>query len=367
MHQLNKMKGTIGRKKQMQTSESIISSLSHYVQTEKSKPQSTTKIAEDDEEEEITVTSNTDPFLEIKAIDANNRGRKILDYASDDDDDSESDTVVTLNNTFSNDIDYSDDDSIDSEDDDFLKHAGIFQIEEVVKISQEKMVKLQSLYIDQFQRLQKVLREKRRSYLYGVKREKEIYSNIFDQYRDSPRERKLYQKFKAMNHYHQRKHGVEAVLHKKFLEKRLQSELAIIPASLMTKNIQKCNFSDGVKCTEKAMPGNTRYCRKHIMEDKKQILFKICGIEKSGVVCQEPVMNVFEDSTCVLHTTLFTSPRMYVKRKYESETEEDDSFNLVKDLKLEESAEIKTEDEEMAPIEVPIKENVVDEDEIKIN
>lgn len=368
MHQLNKMKGTIGRKKQMQTSETIISSLSHYVQTEKSKPQSTTKIAEDDEEEEIPVTSNTDPFLEIKANEANNRGRKILDYASDDDDDSESDTVVTLNNTFSNDIDYSDDDSIDSEDEDFLKHAGIFQIEEVVKISQEKMIKLQSLYIDQFQRLQKVLREKRRSYMYGVKREKEIYSNIFDQYRDSPRERKLYEKFKAMNHYHQRKHGVEAVLHKKYLEKRQQSELAINPASLMAKNIQKCNFSDGVKCTEKAMPGNTRYCRKHIMEDKKQILFKICGIEKSGVVCQEPVMNVLEDSTCVLHTTLFTSPRVYVKRKYESETEEDDSF--CKEFKLEESAEVIIKNEEI-PIETMPIENIVDaideDDEIKIN
>lgn len=205
MHQLNKMKATIGRKKQMDTSEIIVSNLSHYVQTEKFKPQSTTKIADDDEEEEIPVTSNTDPFLEIKANEINNRGRKILDYASDDDDDTESDTLFTLNNTFSNDVDYSDDESIDSEEEDLLKHAGVFQVEEVVKMSQNKMQKLQSLYIGQFQRLQKVLREKRRNYLHGVKREKEVYSNIFDQYRDSPRVKleinKIIEKTFHLNHF----------------------------------------------------------------------------------------------------------------------------------------------------------------------
>lgn len=188
MHQLNKMKATVGRRKQLESSETIVSGLGHYVQTDKSKPQSTTKIADDDEEEEISVTSNTDPFVEIKAIDVNNRGRKILDYASDDDEcDSESDSPITIAGTFTHDNDYSDDESIDSEDEDLLKHAGIFQIEEIVKLSKEKMQKLQSLYVDQFQRLQKTIREKRRSYLQGVKREKEIYSNIYDQYKDTPK------------------------------------------------------------------------------------------------------------------------------------------------------------------------------------
>lgn len=170
-----------------------------------------------------------------------------------------------------------------------------------------------------------------------------------------------------MNHYHQHKHGVEAVLYRKFLEKRQQAEIAasssvVIPGSLQPKNIQKCNFSDGVKCMEKAMPGNTKYCRKHIMEDKKQILFKTCGIEKSGVICQEPVMNVFEDSTCILHTTLYPTPRTYIKRKYESETEDEDSF--MKDAKMDDS-DIKMED-----IKDEIKSEdmeIVDDEEIKIN
>lgn len=164
-----------------------------------------------------------------------------------------------------------------------------------------------------------------------------------------------------MNHYHQHKHGVDAILYRKFLEKRQHSELAsavVNPSSLQTKSIQRCNFSDGVKCMEKAMPGNTRYCRKHIMEDKKQILFKTCSIEKSGVVCQEPVMNVFEDSSCVLHSILYSTPRTYVKRKYESETEDEDSF--MKEVKMEES-EIKIEDIKVEEMDV------ADEDEIKIN
>lgn len=171
-----------------------------------------------------------------------------------------------------------------------------------------------------------------------------------------------------MNHYHQRKYGIEAILYKKFLEKRQQSELQLLsinPASIQPKNTQKCLFTDGVKCTMKTMPGNTRYCRKHIMEDKKQILFKICGIEKSGVVCQEPVMNVFEDSTCPLHTTLYSLPRTYIKRKYESETEEDDSY---KEIKMEEVDGIKVEDEiKMEDIETSETVDVLDDDEIKIN
>lgn len=364
MNQLNKMKATVGRKKQLDSSESIIQNLSHYVQNEKSqKPQSTTRI-DDEDEEDVSVTSNNDPFFEINANDVNNKDRKILDYASDDEDgETESDSpLITLSNTWINEIDNSDDESVDSEDDnDLLKHAGIYQIEEIVKISKEKVQRLQSLYIDQFQRLQKVLKDKRKNYLQSLKKEKELYSNIYDQYRDSPKERKLYTKFKAMNHYHQRKNGVEAVLYKKFAEKRLQSESFSNISTLQQKNIPKCTFSDGVKCLERPMPQN-KYCRKHILEDKKQILFKSCGIEKSGIVCQEPVINIFEDAACVLHTALYSLPRTYVKRKYESETEDEESINQ-KEVKI----EIETPKEmKQEQIDVNEVECIVD-DEIKIN
>ena len=41
-------------------------------------------------------------------------------------------------------------------------------------------------------------------------------------------------------------------------------------------------------------------------------------------MCQEPIFNIFEDSTCVLHIELPLVPRTYTKRKYESETEEEE-------------------------------------------
>ena len=281
-------------------------------------------------------------FLTFLAMEINNRGKNILDYASDSS--SEEDTVTTLANTWrAHELDNSDDESVDSSNEDLLKHAGVYTVEEVVTISKEKMQQLQSLYIDQFQRLQYVLREKRRQYLLDLKKEKETLSSIHDQLKDSPKERKLYKNLKAMSHYH-RRYGVENVLYRKFLEKRQKQNLE--PATLMAaptipqqKNIPKCIFSEGgVKCNERSIPC-CKFCRKHIMEDKKQILFKACGVEKSGIVCQESVVNIFEDSSCVLHTTL-PSPKTYVKRKYESETEEEEeTVSKVKKEELETTAE----------------------------
>ena len=49
--------------------------------------------------------------------------------------------------------DNSDAESVDSELDNPLKHAGTYSAEEVVRIMREKLIRLQKLYIDQFQRL----------------------------------------------------------------------------------------------------------------------------------------------------------------------------------------------------------------------
>lgn len=318
------MKGSVGNFKQIDSTETLVNALTHHVKIDKIKPQSTTKISPLDDDEEIdVVTPTVDPFFEINAAEVNNRGKNILDFASDSSSDEE--TPELANTWRSHELDNSDDESVDSADEDLLKHAGIYTVDEVVSISKEKMQRLQALYIDQFQRLQYVLREKRRQYLHDIKKEKETLSSIHDQPKDTPKERKLYNNLKAMNHYH-RRYGVEALLHRQYLEKRQkQMEPSLMSAPILPqhKNIPKCIFSEGgVKCNERSIPC-CRYCRKHILEDKKQILFKACGVEKSGIVCQEPVENIFEDSSCVLHTSLPT-PKSYLKRKYESETEEED-------------------------------------------
>lgn len=132
----------------------------------------------------------------------------------------------------------------------FLRHAGIFTAEEVIYISREKLFRMQTLYIGQFRRLQYLLKEKKRNYIHALKKEKEIYGelhkrtllvedyfgtfenmntfvagNIHDQPRESEKEKKIYEKLKALNRYHKR-NGVEAVLYKKSIERRtLVSEI----------------------------------------------------------------------------------------------------------------------------------------------
>lgn len=75
----------------------------------------------------------------------------------------------------------------------------------------------------------------------------------------------------------------------------------------------KCIFTEGgVKCGDRVVPCS-KHCRKHILEDKKQILFRPCEIEKGGVVCQEPVPKIFEDHTCILHIDI-PAQRSYVQK-----------------------------------------------------
>lgn len=53
------------------------------------------------------------------------------------------------------------------------RHAGVYTAEEVALITREKLIRLQSLYIDQFKRLQHLLKEKKRRYLHSRKVEHE--------------------------------------------------------------------------------------------------------------------------------------------------------------------------------------------------
>ncbi|NWW62313.1 KANL2 protein, partial [Ifrita kowaldi] len=79
---------------------------------------------------------------------------------------------VTVEQTWRGDPD-SEADSIDSDQEDPLKHAGVYTAEEVALIMREKLIRLQSLYIDQFKRLQHLLKEKKRRFLHSRKGEHE--------------------------------------------------------------------------------------------------------------------------------------------------------------------------------------------------
>lgn len=55
----------------------------------------------------------------------------------------------------------------------FFRHANVYTAEEITIVTREKLIKLQSLYIEQYKHLQHLLKEQRRKYLYALRREKE--------------------------------------------------------------------------------------------------------------------------------------------------------------------------------------------------
>jgi len=74
---------------------------------------------------------------------------RVFDFGSDESDEDS----ITIETAWKGDQD-SDADSVDSELENPLKHAGAYSAEEVIRIMRDKLIRLQKLYIDQFQRLQ---------------------------------------------------------------------------------------------------------------------------------------------------------------------------------------------------------------------
>lgn len=56
----------------------------------------------------------------------------------------------------------------------YFRHAGIYTRQEAIFISENKLTKLQGLYIDQINRLHHILKEKRRQYLHAIRKEREV-------------------------------------------------------------------------------------------------------------------------------------------------------------------------------------------------
>lgn len=53
------------------------------------------------------------------------------------------------------------------------RHANVYTAEEITSVTRDKLIRLQSLYIEQYKHLQHLLREQRRKYLYALRKEKE--------------------------------------------------------------------------------------------------------------------------------------------------------------------------------------------------
>ncbi|XP_060750263.1 KAT8 regulatory NSL complex subunit 2 isoform X2 [Tachysurus vachellii] len=239
---------------------------------------------------------------EIGALGQDGRveANRILDEDSWSED--EQDPVV-LDQTWRGDPD-SEADSIDSDHEDPLKHAGVYTAEEVALITREKLIRLQSLYIDQFKRLQHLLKEKKRRYLHSRKIEHETIGPEGM----SIKERENLRKLKALRRY-RRRYGVDALLHRQLRERRQAVTEGGTPQANSVRTSQRCiSFVEGTRCSNPCLP-MTRHCVSHIYQDSSQVLFKMCPGLKD-VPCDRPVhMGQSEEPRCPLHLSL--PPPMY--------------------------------------------------------
>uniref|UniRef100_H3CFQ7 KAT8 regulatory NSL complex subunit 2 n=1 Tax=Tetraodon nigroviridis TaxID=99883 RepID=H3CFQ7_TETNG len=198
-------------------------------------------------------------------------------------------------------------DSIDSDHEDpFERHAGVYTAEEVALITREKLIRLQSLYIDQFKRLQHLLKEKKRRYLHSRKVEHEsLGSSLLTGAEGlSMKERENLKKLKALRRY-RRRYGVEALLHRQLRTRRhaVTEGAAQLQPHARTPHEKCCSLLEGGRCTNPCLP-LARHCLSHICQDGNQVLFKACPGTKD-VPCERTVhMGQAEDPRCPLHLIL---------------------------------------------------------------
>lgn len=192
----------------------------------------------------------------------------------------------------------SDAESVDSEQEDPLRHAGVYTAEEVALITRDKLIRLQSLYIDQFKRLQHILKEKRRNFLHAVKTEKETLGSIQSVPRLTSEDEIQYRKLKALKRYHQH-YGTDSLLQHQARERR---RAATEGNNYQPPRHPKCIFAEnGQKCSVRALP-LSKFCLNHILKDSSQVLYKPCDSGKGD--CSKPVVPYSENMTCLLHARL---------------------------------------------------------------
>ncbi|XP_070963467.1 KAT8 regulatory NSL complex subunit 2 isoform X1 [Oncorhynchus clarkii lewisi] len=239
---------------------------------------------------------------------------------------------LVLDQTWRGDPD-SEADSVDSDHEDPLKHAGVYTAEEVALITREKLIRLQSLYIDQFKRLQHLLKEKKRRYLHSRKVEHETLGSSLLTGPEglSMKERENLRKLKALRRY-RRRYGVEALLHRQLRERRQAvTEGAPLQAHTMRSSQRCISYVEGTRCSNQCLP-MTRHCVSHIYQDSNQVLFKMCPGLKD-VPCDRPVhMGQSEEPRCPLHLSL--PPPMYQPEQETALTPEQLDAVLPKDMYL---------------------------------
>ncbi|CAI9735376.1 Hypothetical predicted protein [Octopus vulgaris] len=218
---------------------------------------------------------------------------RIIDYASS----SDSDVEPPLVDQAWRGEGESDAESIDSEQDDPLKHAAVYTAEEVALILRDKLIRLQSLYIDQFKRLQHIMKERRRKYLHTYKQERETLGPV-QAYKTSPDQKDKYAKLVAMKRHH-RRFCKETLLYQQSKRRRIAMTEG---TNHRPPGYPKCIHSESnVKCNSRAMP-LSKFCNEHILYDPDQVLYQPCPFANGA--CSKPVSVIADNCYCQEHVQI---------------------------------------------------------------
>ncbi|KAI5749287.1 hypothetical protein M8J76_006153 [Diaphorina citri] len=315
------------------------------------------------------------PFEEINATEELAKGQKILDYDSEPD--SESEDALYETQWGDADQEFSDLQTIDHEMEysEIVDRAGVYTGEEILKTSIEKATKLHALYCSQLNQLRQIYIDRKRQYLQELKKEKELYCSIHSQKKTSLEEMKKYRQLKALIAYG-RKHRLDTILAKREHEKRTAST-SKTPNKGKT---YKCHHQeDGVRCFSTCVP-LTKFCIRHILRDKRQVLFRACGAPFNNTTCNNPVLVTVQDEHCVFHSTFQSvlerekqqaaeeamkqeTPEVKSAEMDEGKSEEVDIMNEESEVKKEENIdEVKRKEIHLDEFK---KENVEDKREVK--
>jgi KAT8 regulatory NSL complex subunit 2 len=173
---------------------------------------------------------------------------------------------------------------------------------EAVRRVRNKFIRLQLLYAQEYRYLLFKYRVKRREYLVNKKCDSESYGQLNKSKWTNDEEYAKFRKLKLLQHYQKMTIGQEAVVFKTAMDRKIRA------TSLLNNkgksHLPHCTYVEmGIKCTGKMIP-KSKYCKKHILKDPKQILFRACNVLQSDNQCQEPIVNFDTKSTCVLHEKL---------------------------------------------------------------
>ncbi|XP_027206034.2 KAT8 regulatory NSL complex subunit dim gamma-tubulin 1 [Dermatophagoides pteronyssinus] len=214
----------------------------------------------------------------------------------------------------------SDNESVESYMDDPLRHAGVYSAEEISHILRDKMLRLQTLYINLLNYYRQMLKQKMRQYYLAklsaatnklcenqssngkTLESSSTIATINDSNTiiDALNEDQDYKIMKAMFKYHNFS-GSEKLIQKKASEIR-QNLIEDKPVTEKSSTSSTCIYKkDAQQCQKQCVP-LSNYCRTHILYDPYQILYRPCA--NGTPPCLMPVVSYVHRNSCLRHTQI---------------------------------------------------------------